>query len=222
MNILKITLEATSDFHTSGGSQGSTVDYLRDTNDVPYVPASHIKGVMRTEAERIVRSIYDIKCWITGDIDKKDASENDKRGIVLCDELQNGKYACDVCPLFGVPNNDGKAGYSEGKIRVMDFRADEGSSSSARMHVSIDRDNLSKNDGGLFRTKGVSAGTRFTGYIITKNLNENERRLLEASLHSMCHYGIGGERSRGLGKFEIYGDIEEIPLEDLVRGGVVQ
>lgn len=221
MKIFQITLRATTDFHTAGGSQGSTVDYLRDTSGLPYIPGSHIKGIMRTEAERIVRSVYDIKCWITGDVDKMDAdSEKNKREVVTCSESKNGKYACDVCPLFGAPNNDGGNGYIEGKIRVMDFRADR-ENNGFRMHVSIDRDKLSKNDGGLFRTKVVSSGTRFTGHIITKDLSESEMRLLKASIHSMCHYGIGGERSRGLGSFELDGDIMEISPEDLAKGGVL-
>lgn len=222
MKIFQITLRATSDFHTAGGSQGSTVDYLRDTSGLSYVPGSHIKGIMRTEAERIVRSIYGIECWITGDVNKKDAdSENNKREIVTCPELKNGGYACDVCPLFGAPNNDGGNGYTEGKIRVMDFKADR-KSNGFRMHVSINRDRLSKNDGGLFRTKVVSSGTRFIGYIITKDLNDSEMRLLKASIHSMCHYGIGGERSRGLGSFELDGDIMEISSEEFAQGGAIQ
>ncbi|MDK2833798.1 MAG: CRISPR-associated protein Csm3 [Methanolobus sp.] len=222
MKILKIELKATTDFHTTGDSQGSTLDYLRDNKDVPYIPGSHIKGVMRTEAERIVRSVQNIDCWITGDVEKKNASEENKRDIVLCDELKEGKYGCDVCPIFGVPNNDGKAGYSEGKIRIMDFRTAGKAGYAARMHASIDRDKLSKIDGGLFRTKVVPAGTIFTGHIIIKNLTESECRLLKASLHSMCHYGLGGNRSRGLGGFEICGGIQEISLDEYTRGGAQQ
>ncbi|MGM0772008.1 MAG: RAMP superfamily CRISPR-associated protein [Halobacteriota archaeon] len=222
MNILRIKLRSTSDFHTTGSSQGSTVDFLRDENDIPYIPGSHVKGVMRTEAERIIRSIEGITCWITGDVDKIDATEDNKREIVLCDELREGKYGCSICPIFGVPNNDGKAGFNEGKIRVMDFKAADPAIAASRMHVSINRDNLSKNEGGLFRTKVVPSGTIFTGYIMTKNLTAEEESLLKASFHSMCHYGLGGGRSRGLGSFELAGDIEEISVEEFVNGGFKQ
>lgn len=222
MNILKINLRSISDFHTASSSQGSTVDFLRDENNIPYIPGSHVKGVMRTEAERIIRSVEDIKCWITGDVNKMADSEDNKREIVLCDELREGKYGCNICPVFGVPNNDGKAGFSEGKIRVMDFRAENQAIAASRMHVSINRNNLSKNEGGLFRTKVVPSGTIFTGYIMTKNLTAEEESLLKASFHSMCHYGLGGNRSWGLGSFELAGDIEEISIEEFVKGGFKQ
>ncbi len=221
MKIFKITLTCTTDFNTSGGSQGSTVDILKDENELPYIPASHIKGVMRTEAERLIRTVKGISCWITGDVEKQNADDGkNKRGVVLCEGLRvHGEYECDVCPLFGVPNNDGTADYHEGKLKIMDFRMAEKPVSGARMHVSIKRDYLSKQDGGLFRTKVIPSGSKFTGHFILKDLDEAEERLLWASLHSMCDYGIGGERSRGLGCFKLL-QAEEISFEDFVQEGV--
>ncbi|MGC8913101.1 MAG: RAMP superfamily CRISPR-associated protein [Thermoplasmata archaeon] len=46
---LKITL--LTDFNTAGGRKGSTIGVLKDDKFV-YIPATHIKGVVRSEIER--------------------------------------------------------------------------------------------------------------------------------------------------------------------------
>lgn len=218
MIIWQITLVATSDFHTSSEAKGSTIDYLRNIDDIPYIPGTHIKGVMRTEAERILRHIDKIDCWITGDIHLKDASEDKKRPYKTCDELKNGGYGCDVCRVFGMPHGTIDVNYREGKIRITDFIANSTVFSASRMHVSIKRNTLSKKDSALFRTRVVPAGCQFTGYIISKTLEENERKLLIGSMHSMAHYGLGGERSRGLGSFDIK-SYKQISYEDFLKEG---
>jgi len=219
MNIWRITLVATSDFHTSSEAKGSTIDYLRDTNGIPYIPGTHIKGVMRTEAERILRSIDGIDCWITGDIDMKGASEKNKRPVKTCEKLKRGDYGCDVCRVFGMPHGIVDENYREGKIRVTDFIVDSTVISASRMHVSIDRDTLSKRDNALFRTRVVPKGCKFTGHIITKDLSEDETKLLKGSLYSMSHYGLGRERSRGLGSFDIE-TCEQVSPKDFLKGGI--
>jgi len=218
MKIWKIGLVADSDFHTYGDSKGSTLDYLKDAEGMPFIPGTHIKGVMRTEAERILRSIQGIDCWITGDLDMEDniASKENPRKVKTCDALGKGEYGCDVCRVFGVPSGKGGKVYREGKIRVTDFRAEKNPISVSRMHVSIDRGMLSNKSGALHRIQLVPAGSRFTGYIITKKLVESEEKLLKASLHSMVDYGLGGERSRGLGSFKLE-PVKEVSYEDFVN-----
>lgn len=218
MIIWQITLVATSDFHTSSEAKGSTTDYLRNIDNIPYIPGTHIKGVMRTEAERILRSIKNIDCWITGDVEIVDASEDKKRPFKTCEELKNGGYGCDVCRVFGMPHFINDNNYREGKIRVTDFTANGSVVSASRMHVSIDRDTHSKRNNALFRTRVVPAGCQFTGYIITKVLSEDEKKLLKGSMHSMAHYGLGGERSRGLGSFDIE-SFKQISYKDFLKEG---
>jgi len=215
MKICKITLLADSDFHNYGDSKGSTLDFLKDAEGSPYIPGTHIKGVMRTEAERLLRSTEGIDCWITGDLDMVDASKENKRSIKTCRALEKGGYGCDVCRVFGVPHTKGDK-YREGKIRITDFRADKNHRTVSRIHVSIDRDLLSNRGGSLHKIQLVPIGTEFTGYIITKNLAESENKLLKASLYSMIHYGLGGERSRGLGSFKLK-KINKYLYEDFIN-----
>lgn len=189
MKILKISLTFKNDFHTTGESKGSLVDFLKDSDDNPYIPASHIKGVMRTEAERLLRSTQNIPCFITG---------NPK--IILCSEVKNGGFKCDVCRIFGVPNVEGGVDYREGKIRVTDFKTYNNVQAISRMHVSIERETQTKSEHALFNMLSVPSKTEFSGYILIREaLTTSEEKLLHASIHSMAHYGLGKDRSRGLG-----------------------
>lgn len=218
MIIWQIVLITTSDFHTSSEAKGSTIDYLRNIENIPYIPGTHIKGVMRTEAERILRSTESIDCWITGDIYMAGASEDNKRPFKTCEKLKNREYGCDVCRVFGMPHLPGEDNYREGKIRVTDFIARNKVISASRMHVSIDRNKLSKTESALFQTRVVPKGCQFIGYIIIKNLSESEEKLLKGSMHSMAHYGLGGERSRGLGSIDIE-SCSHISYDDFLKEG---
>jgi CRISPR/Cas system CSM-associated protein Csm3 (group 7 of RAMP superfamily) len=186
MKILRVSLIFKNDFHTTGGQKGSIVDFLRDSKDNSYIPSTHIKGIMRTEAERLLRSTENISCFITG---------NPK--IVLCEEVENGGYGCDICRIFGAPK---KGSYKEGKIRITDFKVDNKVDVSSRTHVSIKRDTQTKSKSALFEMRSVSPGAKFSGYIFVRDiLTASEEKLLYASIVSMTHYGIGKCRSRGLG-----------------------
>lgn len=218
MKILKLTFVNTVDFHTMGESQGSTLDYLKNSKGIPYIPGTHIKGVMRSEAERIMRSVLDHKREILEFEDN--VSDEDKKRIRTEKELELREVSSDVCNIFGKIHSETIEGYYEGKIKVTDFIADKEVISASRMHVSIDRDKLSKKEGALFRTRVVPAGSRFTGYLLIRDLSSDENKLLMASLHSMCHYGLGGERSRGLGNFKIEGPTI-VSYEEFIKGGVL-
>ncbi len=189
MKILRISLKFKNDFHTTGESKGSLIDFLKDSWDAPYIPATHIKGVMRTEAERLLRSIENIPCFITGNPE-----------VILCDEVKNGDFGCDVCRIFGVPNTEGGLVYREGKIRITDFKTCKNIEAVSRAHVSIERGTQTKIEHALFNMHSVPAETEFTGYILIREaLTASEEKLLHASIHSMVHYGLGKNRSRGLG-----------------------
>lgn len=193
MKILKLSMVFKNEFHTTGETKGSLIDFLKDSKDSLYIPATHIKGIMRTEAERILRSVENIPCFITGN------PENAMK-VTLCDEVKNGGFRCDVCRIFGVPNTDGGVDYREGKVRITDFRTDKVVGAISRMHVSIDRGTQTKSKSALFNILSVPSKTSFTGHIIVRDtLTDAENKLLHASIHSMAHYGIGKDRSRGLG-----------------------
>ena len=69
MKVWKITLTLKDDFHTRGEIKGASIDVLRDAEGNIFIPASNIKGVIRTEAERILPNKPE--CYITGKGEKK-------------------------------------------------------------------------------------------------------------------------------------------------------
>ncbi|MFQ6055192.1 MAG: RAMP superfamily CRISPR-associated protein [Methanosarcinales archaeon] len=211
MSILKIKITLKNDFHTTGDTKGSIIDYLKDKHQNPYLPATQIKGVMRTEAERIIRSIEHIDCYITG-------SKKNNGSIKVCKEVENGRYGCEVCRIFGVPKVEGGNGYREGKIRITDFKTNNKINPLIRTHTSIDRSKQSNIEGALYSSLVVPKNTEFTGYIIIKEtLTASECQLLKASLQSLAHYGIGKERSRGLGGVEIELNTNPISYEEFIK-----
>jgi CRISPR/Cas system CSM-associated protein Csm3 (group 7 of RAMP superfamily) len=218
MNIWRVSLTVQSGFCTTGEKIGSFVDCLRDIHEIPFIPATHIKGIMRCEAERILRADPSSKsrnCSIFGErFDDKNSSADGKPQ--LCGEVlqKNGNFGCDICSLFGSPNvaDTTKTGagsiYQEGIIRVTDFHLDnpriKDRGTDRRPHVAINRASQTKEPRHLFSGNVVPGSQIFQGFIILRrSLTESERKLLEASLRSMAHYGIGGNRSRGLGAVSI-------------------
>jgi len=192
MNVWEIEVKLLSDLHTSGERRGSVVDIMR-RDGKPYLPASHVKGVVRTEAERIWFGCKGERpCYITDMKEKR---------IWCCDDSNN--YGCPVCGMFGVPEQEKKEGdeYTEAKIRFTDFYLT--GKESERPHVRIDRKTGSKRRRALYSERTVSRGGSFRGFIIIRDLNDEEEGLLEGALHSASDYGFGGGRSRGLGLAEI-------------------
>jgi Uncharacterized protein predicted to be involved in DNA repair (RAMP superfamily) len=210
MEIWTIDLCFISPFHTTGNNMGSFIQIARSQdrkgNSIPYIPATHLKGVMRCEAERIMRGSAGISCFITGNPYSTDHE------IMVCDEVKAGGYGCPVCSLFGVPNIDGGGGFREGKLRFLDFYPSKGKEEVnilRRSHVMINREFQVKEEHALYSEEAIPSGTIFTGDIIIRTgLTDEEKRVFLASLHTMACYGLGKNRSRGFGALKI-GEIKK-------------
>ena len=202
--IMELRIKLKEDFHTTGLEKGSIIDVLKDIEGNFYIPATHIKGVVRTEAERLL----EVGCRIT------DIDENDK--IITCTNPE--KAECPICRMFGSPNLEGKE-FLVPKLRFLDFHSEE-NEVSTRTHVSIKRGTGSKTDEALYAEKTVPKDTEFTGYImirkIKEELKDKEEKLLKGAVYSASHYGFGSNRSRGLGGVEIV-KYEEISREDFIK-----
>lgn len=195
MDIWQVTLKLKTDFITSGDARGSLIDLLQDDKKRLFIPATHIKGVVRTEAERI----YPEKptCFITG---SPDGTKEEPSEITVCNNPINGK--CPICRLFGAPNQR-RVSYFHPILRFIDFYCSD-RNTMIRTHVSINRESGAKRGEALFAKRLVSKGSEFTGYVLmSEKLSDDERNLLCGAFYSAAHYGFGSDRSRGLGTVEV-------------------
>lgn len=210
MKVMKLRIELKDDFHTSGSAQGSRCDVLR-CGEKFIIPGSHLKGVIRTEAERIWFSAMDLKpCRITYMTERFHCTN---------------PGACPICTMFGKPNQrddlegqgEGAAGYQEGVLRFYDaIMVQGGRSPSPRTHASIDRGTESNVSGALYSVSVLGRGSVFEGFVVMRHeMTEKENRLLRGAVASAGWYGLGKERSRGLGRVEM--TLTESSMEELIE-----
>lgn len=213
MNVWKVELRLCSDFHTAGETRGSVIHVLKSGN-TPLIPGSHIKGVLRTEAERLWFGAQGVerKCYLTG---TPDGTEEKPAGIKDCEE----KDGCPICGMFGVPKQEDKE-YWEAKLKFTDFLCSHMNNESERTHVRIDRYTGAKGERALFTEKTIARGSVFLGFILLRALTNGEEKLLRGALHSASDYGFGGGRTRGLGCVEItINKGTMVELKEMLRGG---
>jgi len=122
-----------------GGTDADREDILRTGDGVPFLSSSSIKGVVRSEFNRMPQAKENIECDIPG------------FGTV-------GLTWTDILFGFGSRELDnGKRLSVQGAINTSDAVL-EGSTTELRTHVRIDRKSRSAEDGGLFDSRVVSPG----------------------------------------------------------------
>lgn len=202
--ILEYTITTKSDLHVGGHStiEPAEVDnpVIKNSEGYPIIPGSSLKGILRTETERLLRGL---------DVEVCDIFERSKRG---------GCNECSVCKLFG-----GKDLASS--IRIKDSTASQ-KKTLIRDSVAIDRQKRKARDGGKFDLEVVPKGTPFSGKLIIENtgLDGYEYSKLGAVLSlfdffNSCSGGIGHATSRGFGEVQIGVDsFNVISAEDYFNG----
>jgi CRISPR/Cas system CSM-associated protein Csm3 (group 7 of RAMP superfamily) len=186
--ILEYTIVAKSDLHVGGHStiEPAEVDnpVIKNSEGYPIIPGSSLKGILRTETERLLRGL---------DVNVCNLFDRSKRG---------GCNECAVCKLFG-----GKDLASS--IRIKDSTALQ-KKTLIRDGVAIDRQKRKAKDGGKFDLEVVPKGTSFPGKLIIENtgLDAYEYSKLGAILSlfdffNSCSGSIGHATSRGFGEVEI-------------------
>ncbi len=190
--ILHYRIVTRSDLHIGGHTtiEPAEVDnsVIKDTDGYPIIPGSSLKGVLRIEMERLLRSL----------------------GLKICDVNAGACNECAVCYLFG-----GKDLASS--IRIRDAVANH-KRTLIRDGVAIDRKARKARDGGKYDTEVVPKGTEFTGVATIENttLKEVYEQAKLGGLLSLidffnaCCGTIGHASSRGFGEVDI--EIERIQL----------
>lgn len=194
-----------SDLHIGGHTTTEPADVdnpvIKNAESYPIIPGSSLKGVLRTEMERLLRGL--------------------SLNTEICDVLGKDRGGCNVCPvckLFG-----GKDLASS--IRIKDATANS-KRTMVRDGVAIDRKKRKAKDGGKYDTEVVPKGTLFTGICTIENtgLGIYEHAKLGAFLSLLdffneCSGSIGHASSRGFGevKLKVTG-ISLITAQDYLDG----
>ncbi|MHA1222306.1 MAG: RAMP superfamily CRISPR-associated protein [Candidatus Heimdallarchaeaceae archaeon] len=168
----QLKLKTIGFFNTQGVRRGNFVESLTDYRGTYYIPASHMKGVIRCEAERISAALN------------------------LPPSL--------VESIFGKEDQENQS-YTEGKLKFSNlYLINPPSESSSKYGLLISRKTLSHTEKTLFEMEILPPNSVFEGKISIKGqLTQEEEKLLLGSILSASHYGLGSNRSRGLGACKI-------------------
>jgi len=200
--------------------------------DVPCIPGSSLKGVIRSEVEYLLKEAHKdhsgIDCCNIIDYRNSCGGKNNRRiQRIMKDTRRNEELEsilskfCYACQLFGSPNY-------KGRVRLSDsFPVDNYSSYNLeKLHgIAIDRLSGENSPGSLYSIQYISPGSIFSFRLSGINLTTQQIGLLFASLYRL-HWGyrrLGGFGTKGfgkiklnlnrvsLGKKKINGDFSEIP-----------
>ena len=154
---------------------------------VPYIPGSSLKGILRTEAEKIARILEKEVCNI---FDHKSK----------CNTAKGDEDLCVVCRIFG---SQAIASH----VRIMDaYPSTKDYSLSIEPGVAIDRATGAARPGAKYNVQVISPNARFRFRMIIENIDlrktgEDNAKILLNLLRKLedGELQIGGKRSVGHG-----------------------
>lgn len=154
---------------------GTDLPILLTPDGKPYIPGSSFKGVVRSHAERLLRSI-------------------------ATTHIDGEEEPCKICSMIGEVFGTQK---QASKVIFRDCPA-QTSTKDYRFGIGIDRKTKTVAEG-PFSFEFAPAGTKFLVEIVAENLSDVELGILCAGLNSLIegHASIGGGKSRGLGAVKL-------------------
>ncbi len=215
-NILKVeyhfrTNKLINETPLSIGSGKTAIDYsdnpvVKLGMEDPFIPASSIKGVLRSEAERYIRSVY-------GDRLKICNIFNNEEELNLKNNVKNGEEyrPCIMCSIFGGPTIASRV-YIDNAILTDKSR-------SAKVierirKVSINRVTGAQYSGRLYDIEYLVPNLEFTWGMRFYNIdilddsseeNKTVNEIIDYLLKRLMSIGlvIGGRKSIGFGKIKV-------------------
>ena len=199
----------------------SDLPVVRDATNLPYIPGSSFKGVLRSYVESILRSFINDTQIVCNPVEKdgqcinrdKMQSLKDRREKELKKPQERDKWTdqefskkilaktCWVCQLFG-------SSWYASKLQIRDLHVDTDlwfGQYQQRDGVAIDRDTETAADGMLYDYEVVPAGVNFDFHAIVDNAEDWQLGMLYLGLSAFKNgdLTIGGGSSRGLGVIEL-------------------
>lgn len=205
-----------SDLHIGGhGSSGPAdidLPVLRNNDDYPVIPGSSVKGVLRTELERLLRGCSVEVCTIP------DVCYSSRWLKTHPERSDKPLDPCLVCQIFGSGGNSSPA-------RIRDATANR-KLTVIRDGVAIERKARKAKPGSKYDLEAVPKGTVFSGDVTVENctLYRQEYARLGGLLSlveffNACAGTMGHGVSRGYGEVEVrIKDISVISADDYLNG----
>jgi len=223
--LIQYSVRTKSDLHIGGHATTAPgevdLPVLKNPDGFPVIPGSSLKGVLRTELERLMKGagIRDV-CSFPRVCGKPEKGVQQKSHNVGKDDT----YSCPICQLFGGMN-------LAGSVRIHDATSSS-RKTGIRDHVGIDRRTRKGVTSAKFDIETVPMGSFFSGSIVIENLDlmsEDGQKSFESAklggfislvnFFNVCSGRIGGAGSRGYGQVELI--IEEIRIltaDDYLKG----
>ena len=190
---------------------GTDLPVVRDALDQPFIPGSSLKGPLRAEVERLVRSVRPARaCNPTSDQEqciprstlqalREEAAPSDDRDAALTRAVL--VRTCWVCRLFGSP-------WLASRVQVADLPVEPETwfgQFQVRDGVAIDRDTATVRGGLKYDYEVVPAGVEFRCRLRADTDDPRLLGMLALGLRELeaGRLALGGGRSRGLGRVEL-------------------
>lgn len=195
---------------------GTDLPVVKGPDGMPFIPGSSIKGVVRFQVERVLRTL-DRKpdLWACDPFQDPCVSDREKEKLWGESKRNEAMFAekvfdasCTACRMFGSPWFAGRVACKDAYLVNSDrlVRVTQ-----VRDGVGIDRDLGAARSGIKYDFETVVPGSRFRIEIVAENLDDWELGLLVTVLNWWGEEGfaIGGKSTRGPG----WGRLEEITIQ---------
>lgn len=224
--LISATLELEKPMHVGMGtsleSVGTEMPVAVDQQGTPLIPGSSVKGVLRSELERILRTLSNQNKRIDGkSVSACDNSnpclDGKKRDDLKQKSIKNGEFdqnefdkrifneLCTACELFGSGDSASHVIIKDMSPRGKKIRTE------LRDGVAIDRDTGTASSGALFDFEVVPVGTEFTFEAILENVKDWQVGLfgIVLKLWERGEIAVGGKTSIGMG----FGKLKDISVK---------
>ncbi|VVB88732.1 CRISPR type III-associated RAMP protein Csm3 [uncultured archaeon] len=214
---------------------GTDLPVIKTPDDKPYIPGSSIKGVLRTQFEKYVRTMFSQNVKLNGkQLNACDILDEKNRCITVkkrtdfekevkqtykkeeYDEKLTQKIienSCTACILFGSHEMASKIYIKDAFLDNVPIKTE------IRDGVAIDRDTGTAKSGAKFDYEIVPAGTSFKFEAIIENVELLELGLFALILKSWerGEIVIGGKTSAGMG----WGMLKNIELKCVEKSDII-